>query len=58
MSENRKIINVSLHEDRRDRINKILDEMKKMELPKSGTICRLIEDFAKRGYVFDEADDV
>ena len=53
-SENRSIINVSIHPDIKDEVNLILDELKKRCMPKSTVVCRLLKQFRDDGYVFKE----
>ena len=54
MPENRSIINVSIHPDIKDEVNLILDELKRRQMGKSGTICKLLIQFKDDGYQFKE----
>jgi hypothetical protein len=49
-----KLIAVSIHQDRRKEVNEVLAGLKKREMGKSATICRLLVEFKKRGYRFEE----
>jgi tetrahydromethanopterin S-methyltransferase subunit G len=49
----REVINVSIHPDNFDQVHDVLDEIKERLLPISGTVCRLLLEFEKRGFKFE-----
>lgn len=51
-----KLLSVSIHADRRKEVNEVLAGLKKREMVMSSTVCRLLIDFKKRGYQFDEVE--
>ena len=51
-----KLLSVSIHADRRREVNEVLAGLKKREMVMSSTVCRLLIDFKKRGYQFDETE--
>ena len=53
----REVINVSIHPDNFNQVHDMLDGLEKRLLPISGTVCRLLLEFEKRGFKFENNDD-
>lgn len=56
MSEKRNIINISIHPDIKDKIHEVLDGLSQRSMGYSGTVCKLLLQFKKSGYKFDEVE--
>jgi hypothetical protein len=53
----REVINVSIHPDNFDQVHDMLDGLEKRLLPISGTVCRLLLEFEKRGFKFSDTGE-
>jgi hypothetical protein len=52
------IITISIHERNQPEVLPILDRLRRSDLGISRTICRLLVEYKKRGFLFDETNDL